>query len=94
MTDQQAKYPPTASEAQGQLHDIADKATERLKGAAASALQSAERMAEQAREYGEKAQKVVNEFKPMVEKSLKEQPMVTLASFAAIGFVLGVLWKK
>ena len=51
-------------------------------------------MAEQAREYGEKAQKVVNEFKPLVEKSLKEQPMATLAGVVLMGFVLGALWKK
>ena len=29
-----------------------------------------------------------------VEKSLKEQPMATLAGAAVIGFVLGALWKK
>ena len=51
-------------------------------------------MAEQAREYGEKAQAAVKEFKPFVEKSLKEQPMTTLAGAAVIGFVLGALWKK
>jgi ElaB/YqjD/DUF883 family membrane-anchored ribosome-binding protein len=94
MTDQRTKYPPQTSEAKGQLHDIADKATDQLKGAAESALQSAELMAEQAREYGGKAQKVVNEFKPLVEKSLKEQPMATLAGVVLIGFVLGALWKK
>ena len=90
MPDQRGK----TSEPQGQLHDIADKATNQLKGAAESALQSAELMAEQAREYGAKAQKAVNEFKPVVEKSLREQPMATLAGFVLIGFVLGALWKK
>jgi len=25
---------------------------------------------------------------------MKEQPMATLAAIAAVGFVLGVLWKK
>jgi len=57
-------------------------------------MQSAEALTEQAREYGEKAQKVVNQFKPLVEKSLKEQPMATLAGFVLMGFVLGALWKK
>jgi ElaB/YqjD/DUF883 family membrane-anchored ribosome-binding protein len=46
------------------------------------------------RQYGEKAQQAAQEFKPFVEKSLKEQPMGTLAAAAAIGFVLGALWKK
>jgi ElaB/YqjD/DUF883 family membrane-anchored ribosome-binding protein len=94
MTDQRS-YPPKSTEAKGQLHDIADKATDQLKkGAAESAMQSAEALTEQAREYGEKAQKVVNQFKPLVEKSLKEQPMATLAGFVLMGFVLGALWKK
>jgi ElaB/YqjD/DUF883 family membrane-anchored ribosome-binding protein len=29
-----------------------------------------------------------------VEKSLKDQPMATLAVAAVIGFALGALWKK
>ena len=44
--------------------------------------------------YGEKAQQAAQEFKPFVEKSIKEQPMSTLAAAAAIGFVLGAIWKK
>jgi hypothetical protein len=39
-------------------------------------------------------QDAVKEFKPFVEKSLKDQPMATLAGAAIIGFVLGALWKK
>jgi ElaB/YqjD/DUF883 family membrane-anchored ribosome-binding protein len=52
------------------------------------------KVAEQAREYGEKAQEAVKNFKPYVDKSMKEQPMATLGVAAAIGFVLGALWKK
>jgi ElaB/YqjD/DUF883 family membrane-anchored ribosome-binding protein len=51
-------------------------------------------MAEQARQYGEKAQDAARQFKPFVEKSLKDQPMATLAGAAAIGFILGALWKR
>ena len=97
MTDQSAKYPSDYSktgDAKNQLHNIANKATDQLKGAAESALESVERVTEQAREYGEQARKVVNEFKPLVEKSLKEQPLTTLAGVAFIDFVLGALWKK
>jgi ElaB/YqjD/DUF883 family membrane-anchored ribosome-binding protein len=46
------------------------------------------------REYGEKAQDVVKNFTPYVEKSMKDQPMATLAVASAIGFVLGAFWKK
>jgi ElaB/YqjD/DUF883 family membrane-anchored ribosome-binding protein len=52
------------------------------------------KFAERALEYGEKAQGAVSNFKPYVEKSMKEQPMATLGVAAVIGFVLGALWKK
>ena len=54
----------------------------------------ADKVAAQALEYGEKAQDAAKQFKPFVEKSLKEQPITTLAAAAVIGFVLGALWKK
>ena len=44
--------------------------------------------------YGEKAQEAVKQFKPYVEKSMKEQTMATLGVAAVIGFVLGALWKR
>jgi hypothetical protein len=43
----------------------------------------ATRVAEQGHEYSEKAQAGAKEFKPMVEKSLKKQPMTRLAGAAA-----------
>jgi hypothetical protein len=42
----------------------------------------------------EKAQEAVKNFKPYVDKSMKDQPMATLGIAAVIGFVLGALWKK
>jgi ElaB/YqjD/DUF883 family membrane-anchored ribosome-binding protein len=73
---------------------MADKASDQIKSAADSAQEIAGRVTDQAREYGEKAQEAVKEIRPFVEKSLKEQPMATLAGAAIIGFVLGALWKK
>jgi ElaB/YqjD/DUF883 family membrane-anchored ribosome-binding protein len=32
--------------------------------------------------------------KGAVDKSIKDQPMATLAAAAAVGFVLGALWKS
>ena len=49
---------------------------------------------EQARELGVKAQDTLLNAKPYLEKSIKEQPMTTLAAMAAVGFLLGALWKK
>ena len=47
-----------------------------------------------ARQYGEKAEDAVRQVRPLAEKSMKKQPMVTLAGAAAIGFLLGVLWQE
>jgi len=58
------------------------------------AQELASNIAEQARVYGEKAQEAAREFKPFVEKSMKDKPMQTLAGAAAIGFLLGAIWKK
>jgi ElaB/YqjD/DUF883 family membrane-anchored ribosome-binding protein len=64
------------------------------KRASENAREMAGTVTEQAREYGEKAQEVARQARPFVEKSLKEQPLITLAGVAAIGFLLGALWKK
>jgi ElaB/YqjD/DUF883 family membrane-anchored ribosome-binding protein len=99
MTQQKADYPldygkGTAEGAKDRLRDMADTATDRLKEAGENAQEIAGKVAEQAREFGEKAQGAAKEFKPFVERSLKDQPMTTLAGAAVIGFVLGALWKK
>jgi len=96
---QQTGYRP--GEAQGvaanvkdRLGEMADTATAKVKDVAESAQDMAGKVADQAREYGEQAQDAVKQVKPFVEKSLKEQPMVTLAAVAVLGFVLGALWKR
>jgi ElaB/YqjD/DUF883 family membrane-anchored ribosome-binding protein len=99
MTQQKSDYPldygqGTAVDGKDRLRDMTDTATDRLKVAGGNAQEMAGKVAEQAREYGEKAQTAAKEFKPFVEKSLKDQPMTTLAGAAVIGFVLGALWKK
>jgi ElaB/YqjD/DUF883 family membrane-anchored ribosome-binding protein len=68
--------------------------TDYTKKAAENAQDMAGKVAGHAREYGEKAQEAARQAKPLVEKSLREQPLITLASVAAIGFLLGSLWKK
>ena len=99
MTEQKARYPldysqNSADAGKDRLREMADVASDKVKHATQSAEEIAGKVAEQAREYGEKAQDAVKNFKPYVDKSMKEQPMVTLGVAAAIGFVLGALWKK
>jgi ElaB/YqjD/DUF883 family membrane-anchored ribosome-binding protein len=99
MTQQKAGYPLDYSEGspdagKGRLREMADIATDKVTNVTQSAEEMAGKVAEQAREYGEKAQEAVKNFNPYVEKSMKEQPMATLGAAAVIGFVLGALWKK
>src|SRR5262245_46367737 len=92
MTNQKTGYPHKS--AADHRRDKADTTVDRLKDAGERAQEMAVDAAAQAREYGEKAQHAARQFKPFVEKSLKEQPMTTLAGAAVIGFLLGALWKK
>ena len=69
------------------LRDANDTATERLKDVGDSARDMAANATEQARQYGQKAQDAARQFKPFVERSLRDQPMTTIAGAAAIGFL-------
>lgn len=60
----------------------------------ASLQKAAEDAIKHAREYGAKALDALQNAKPYLEKSAKEQPMSTFAAMAAVGFVLGALWKR
>ena len=99
MTHQRADYPLdyTAAKARnGTAHaeTMADMAADHLENAAQSAQEIAGKVADQAKIYGEKAQEAAQNIRPYVEKSMKEQPMQTLAVASIIGFVLGALWKR
>jgi ElaB/YqjD/DUF883 family membrane-anchored ribosome-binding protein len=74
--------------------EIADKATDQFRQVADRAKSAADRVAEQGRDAGERVQKVAGNFKGAVDKSIKEQPMATLALAAVVGFVLGAVWKR
>jgi ElaB/YqjD/DUF883 family membrane-anchored ribosome-binding protein len=77
-----------------QFEKIADKATEKFRDAADQAEHFASRVAEQGREAGDKMQEVAGNLKGAVDKSVKDQPMATLAIAAVLGFVLGAIWKS
>jgi ElaB/YqjD/DUF883 family membrane-anchored ribosome-binding protein len=71
-----------------------DKAADRAQSVAQQVEGFAGRAAEQGREAGERVQEVAGNIKGAVDKSVKDQPMATLAAAAAVGFVLGALWKS
>jgi ElaB/YqjD/DUF883 family membrane-anchored ribosome-binding protein len=74
--------------------DLKDKATDQFKKVADRVEGVAGAAADQMREVGDRAGEVAGNFKTAVDKSVKTQPMATLAMAAALGFVLGALWKS
>jgi ElaB/YqjD/DUF883 family membrane-anchored ribosome-binding protein len=91
MTQQKAAYPldyskTDASSSKDRL-DMAAKATDQFGKVTENAQELAGQLAGQ-------AQEAVKKFKPYVEKQMKEQPIATLAVAAAIGLLLGAMWKK
>ena len=92
MTQQKAAYPLDYSKtdspaSKDRLDDMGAKATDQLGKVTENAQELAGQLAEQ-------AQEAVKKLKPYVEKQMKEQPMATLAVAAAIGLLLGAMWKK
>jgi ElaB/YqjD/DUF883 family membrane-anchored ribosome-binding protein len=75
------------------VSDIKEKATDQFSKAAGQAEQMASRVADQGRQAGERMQEVAGNFKGALDKSVRDQPMATLAAAAVVGFVLGAIWK-
>ena len=73
---------------------LAEKATDQFRNLADRAEDTAGRVADRSRDAGERMQEVAGNLKGAVDKSVKEQPMATLALAAIAGFVLGALWKR
>jgi ElaB/YqjD/DUF883 family membrane-anchored ribosome-binding protein len=77
-----------------QFEKLADKASDQFGRAAETVEDVAHRVAEQGRAAGKQMNEVAGNIKGAVDKSVKDQPMATLAVVAALGFVLGALWKS
>jgi ElaB/YqjD/DUF883 family membrane-anchored ribosome-binding protein len=73
---------------------MADKASEQFRHYTGRAEEVAGRAAERGREAGERMQDLAGNLKGAFDRSVKEQPMATLALAAIAGFVLGALWKR
>jgi ElaB/YqjD/DUF883 family membrane-anchored ribosome-binding protein len=74
--------------------EYAGKAGEQLERAYEAADATVRSVADTGRDAGERVQEVAGNFKTAVNKSVKDQPMATLAVVGALGFVLGALWKS
>ena len=54
----------------------------------------AEKATQLAQDYLAPAQDAIRKFKPFMEKSMKQNPIGTLAGAAIVAFLLGALWRK
>ena len=70
-----------------------DRYSETVRSGIHGAEGVAERVMEQGREVSEGMQQVAGNFKTAVDRSIKDQPMATLAVAGVVGFVLGAIWK-
>lgn len=77
----------TADELAEQATDFAERAGEEIQ-------RVAKNVTDQGREASEQFQEVAHNFKSAVDKSVKDQPLTTLAVAAGLGFVIGALWKS
>jgi ElaB/YqjD/DUF883 family membrane-anchored ribosome-binding protein len=76
------------------IDKLADAATDQFGRVADTVEGVATRVTAHGREAGQQVQEVAGNLKGAVDKSVKDQPMATLALAAALGFVLGALWKS
>lgn len=68
------------------VHELKEKAADQLSDIP-------DRLVEQGREASERVQEVAGNVKGAVERSVKNQPVASLAIALGMGFVLGALWK-
>ena len=71
--------------------DLKDQATGQIKKVAGQVEEYANDAMDKLRDTG--AGEVAGNLKGAVDKSVKDQPMATLALAAVLGFVLGAIWK-
>ena len=65
-----------------------------MRDAADKASDLAERTMAKGRDAAASVQEVSGTMKDALDTPLKQQPMATLAVVAALGFVLGAMWKS
>ena len=85
---------PYTNDTSNAVHDLRDKASEKLDRIADTMEGAVKTVQERGREVGDNVQEVAGNFKSAVNSSVKDQPMATLAIAAVLGFVLGAIWKS
>ena len=75
-------------------HDLKDQVGEQFDRVAENVEGMAKTVVDRSREVGGNVQAVAGNLKAAVDTSIKDQPLTTLAVVAALGFVLGAVWKS
>jgi ElaB/YqjD/DUF883 family membrane-anchored ribosome-binding protein len=87
----QASYKPQDYTGSTDPKDRVSEATDKAMGQMDRLSHSAQ---EQAHQVSDNMRMVANNLDTAVRRSIREQPMTTLAMAAALGFVLGAIWKS
>jgi ElaB/YqjD/DUF883 family membrane-anchored ribosome-binding protein len=74
--------------------DPKDQAADQANRVADHVEEMAKAALDQARAIGETVSETADKARDFVGTSMKTNPMATLAALAAVGFLLGALWKK
>jgi ElaB/YqjD/DUF883 family membrane-anchored ribosome-binding protein len=98
MSNSTYGHSSSGREANDTLQDMKEKgmqqANRMVEKATDAVNDMADRVVEQGKEAAHQVQNAAGTVQSAVTKSLKEQPMTTLAAAAVVGFVLGALWKS
>ncbi len=74
--------------------EMKDRIAEQGAKAADQVSRAAQSAQDQAAMVGENMKVVAGNLDTAVRRSIQDQPMTTLAMAAAVGFVLGAIWKS
>lgn len=74
--------------------DLKNKAADQAYNVAQQVEDAANTVAQRGREASEQVQQVAGNFRSAFEKSMRDQPITTLAMAAGVAFILGALWKS
>lgn len=94
MTQASSSFNRGADYGSNTADDLASKASDQIDRMVSGVEQTARNIADQGRQATEQVGVVADNFKSAVDKSVKDQPLTTLAVAAAVGFVIGALWKS
>lgn len=93
-SDMTGRAQDTVATVAGKAAELADRAGAKIDEAMESAGAVAKSATDKAREASEHTEAVAGNLKAAIDKSLKDQPMTTLALAALAGLAIGALWKS